>query len=879
MGLVTETLLDLLRKQINAHRTVVWYDPEGAYLDVARSLMPEQVGAAAIHRYDPQRGFLWLRRELEPLWAGGTQPPQLLIYVPLAQAEAAHALIEFEVAGAVLRPGQQPPEQNTALAALARRALADLLPEARLEGIVSQVEARQLSLPELDTLAERGGYGVLGVLFGTGHAQEIALRFLSDPSLDTELEARQALGSLTSLLSETLGVTLPADQGAAALRAQVARQVLVTDLVEALGDEVPPSLRTFGLAPAPVARQAAAQIAQAWRNRRDLAASYVRWTKQIQAEVGLGSLDLGLEALAQIETFAAAEVRLQKAVEEALLRRASLRLVDLAETRRAGFWSAQQPEIKTRWEVIASAGRVLVGAARLEKELKGKDWSAGALLAGYAYPPSSVGSSDGPWCQLDTNQRHLERDFGNFDPDPGRQESLVQLVAQARRRYAAVSDRLAELFTSAYEAERFELGGVLLQADVFQQVVAPLLQEGPTAYILVDALRFEMARELLSVLQPEGNPDLAEQWSHDLSPALATPPTVTEIGMAALLPGAEGGVAVVEAGRGLAAVVAGHTLRTRQERLAHLRAAVDKGLVVTKLDRLAPLADVHLRQEIRAARLVVVTATEEIDGLCESNPALARRLLDDVLNQLRRGLKALFSLGIRSAVISADHGYLFGQELEAGQKIGAPGGKTVALKRRVWVGQGGADLPGVLRRPLSAFGVGGELELATPRNLSCFKVPGGAAEFFHGGLSLPELVIPVLTVRPGARPAPTEAAPIQWTLSLGSRTISTRFVSVTIEGVSAQLLPLEPPTVRIEVRAGEQPISVPVTASYGFQEITKDVDLALEEGGPPQAIAKNTVTLNITEVPAVDQVTIHLLDATTGISLARLTDVPFKIAL
>jgi len=277
MGLVTETLLDLLRKQINAHRTVVWYDPEGAYLDVARSLMPEQVGAAAIHRYDPQRGFLWLRRELEPLWAGGTQPPQLLIYVPLAQAEAAHALIEFEVAGAVLRPGQQPPEQNTALAALARRALADLLPEARLEGIVSQVEARQLSLPELDTLAERGGYGVLGVLFGTGHAQEIALRFLSDPSLDTELEARQALGSLTSLLSETLGVTLPADQGAAALRAQVARQVLVTDLVEALGDEVPPSLRTFGLAPAPVARQAAAQIAQAWRNRRDLAASYVRW--------------------------------------------------------------------------------------------------------------------------------------------------------------------------------------------------------------------------------------------------------------------------------------------------------------------------------------------------------------------------------------------------------------------------------------------------------------------------------------------------------------------------------------------------------------------------------------------------------------------------
>ena len=37
MGLVTETLLGLLRKQIKAHCTVVWYDPEHAYLDLASS--------------------------------------------------------------------------------------------------------------------------------------------------------------------------------------------------------------------------------------------------------------------------------------------------------------------------------------------------------------------------------------------------------------------------------------------------------------------------------------------------------------------------------------------------------------------------------------------------------------------------------------------------------------------------------------------------------------------------------------------------------------------------------------------------------------------------------------------------------------------------
>ena len=65
MGLVTDTLLKLLRRQIEAHRTLVWCDPERAYLDLALSLTPEQVAGAAVHRYEPKRGFLWMRRDLD----------------------------------------------------------------------------------------------------------------------------------------------------------------------------------------------------------------------------------------------------------------------------------------------------------------------------------------------------------------------------------------------------------------------------------------------------------------------------------------------------------------------------------------------------------------------------------------------------------------------------------------------------------------------------------------------------------------------------------------------------------------------------------------------------------------------------------------------
>ncbi len=866
MEKVTQALIVQLRRQVETHGVLVWYDPPQAYLELAQSLIRETVAGAIVHRYEPERGFVWLRRQIEPLWQA-VDPPRLIVYVPMNRDETQEALIEFEVAGVVMQPGQQPPERNTALATVAHRALATIFPPAALEDILRQVQAGQLSLSELDQVAEKGieaQTGAVALIFGSGNASEVAIRFLTHPTLDQEVEAKGALGGLTKLQTDALGISFPTDQGPAGLRAHLARQILVTELREALGENVPQALSTFRVADKKIARETAVHLAQTWRNRRDLAESYMHWAGRVQTEIGLGSLELDLEALARTETFPGGEIRLQEVMENALTTRATRRLVELVEARLKGFWSAQKPEIKTRWEVIADAGRVLVEAARVESAIKAKEWSAEALLSGYA-------GDDEPWCNLDTAQRHLERDYSRFDLDPQGHSSLIQLVARARQRYAIVSNDLAERFSQAYVDAKFELPGVPLQADIYQEKVAPATKTQRVAYMLVDALRFEMARELVSILETD--------WVIDLTLALATPPTITEVGMAALMPGAEKGLSLAAGGDNkLVVVVAGQALQTRQDRLDLLQATVENNVVVTKLDQLAPLADIQLREAIKTARMVVVTATEEIDGLCENNPALARRMLDDVLSQLRRGIKALFNLGVETAIISADHGYLFGERLSTGQAINAPGGKTVALKRRVWIGQGGAQLPGVLRKPLSAFGLGGELELATPQNLSCFKVKGGGTEYFHGGLSPQELVIPVLTVRRGAVSAAAASAKVQWTLSLGSKTISTRFLSVTVEARAFELLPIEPQPVRVEVRAGEQPISVPVSASYGFQEATKDVQLA-PDPDKPQTLAQNTVTLMITETPKVDKVTIHLLDATTGLSLARLDNVPFAIAL
>jgi len=46
----------------------------------------------------------------------GEEPPRLVVYVPMAQEQTHHALIELEAAGVVMQPSQQPPMRNTRLA-------------------------------------------------------------------------------------------------------------------------------------------------------------------------------------------------------------------------------------------------------------------------------------------------------------------------------------------------------------------------------------------------------------------------------------------------------------------------------------------------------------------------------------------------------------------------------------------------------------------------------------------------------------------------------------------------------------------------------------------------------------------------------------------
>src|SRR4029077_16578845 len=112
-----------------------------------------------------------------------------------------------------------------------------------------------------------------------------------------------------------------------------------------------------------------------------------------------------------------------------------------------------------------------------------------------------------------------------------------------------------------------------------------------------------------------------------------------------------------------------------------------------------------------------------------------------------RAIRKLAAAGVEHAVVTADHGHLFfPSDRDESMRIDSPGGDEVDLHRRCWIGRGGATPAGCVRVSAAELGYDSDLDFVFPQGCGVFKA-GGDLAFHHGGPSLQELVIPVLTVR------------------------------------------------------------------------------------------------------------------------------------
>ena len=809
MGSVADFLIQRLNKQLNDSGIVVWYDPEGFYRNLAATMIfPNTV----IKSYSDS--FFELRAEVEHLMLQN-EPPRLLVYVPMEQEQTHHALIELESAGVTIKPGAVPQTCNTRPSYIACQVLQAIIGEDAAQAIEKQVEEGKLSLTDLETLAEQGASlskGVVSLIFGSGNPPDVALAFLSSDAHDDDLVAKDAMPELAGLLQTVYDYKPVAPLSPAEYRKTLTRFVLAGELTFRMPPPLPAGLAGISATTRPAALEACAVLAHTWRNRRDICEGYAAQACQVENDLHVQSHPFTVEQMQAVETFISLEQRLIEEITRGLIDEPDEKRISFAEERQSSFWPEQRSELQTQWALIASAGRLLTQTKKVEKGLKASPKARAVDLARF------YTHAEDPWCWLDTAHRNMERRVHHFDFDTtGVHKLLEQLIAKARESYMKTGNRLAEHFVRTYADDQFSLPEFLLQREIFDKYFKSALLAGKMAFVWVDALRYEMGRELAQTL--------AGEFEVDLQPAVASIPTITEIGMASLLPLPKESPRLYSPAEGkLAIEVDGIPIRDRKDRVNFLNSHTYLKTVDVRLEDLLPTPKKAVRDAIKTADLILVTS-QEIDELCEGdNVHLARRIMDDMLLELRRVFRILRDQGVKTIICTADHGYLFGEEVGVDMKIDPPGGNTVDLHRRVWVGQGGAANEATLRAPLGKFGWETDFEISTPWNFACFKVKGGTSAYFHGGLSPQELFIPVLTIK-ATKKETAGVGNYVWKLTPGTPKISTRFYSVQISGELSGLFEATPSKVRVEIRSATDNLATAISASYGFAEATGDVQL------------------------------------------------------
>jgi len=708
MTLLHDYIADQLSRRVAKRRVVVWFDPRREFIDFVDEL--ERVGDNAILVDGSQvdfrvysGSFFELRLTVEPVVGTDTPSPTVLYLPGVERDHNGSVLMELECAGDRWEPQ---------LKRLARNALRTRFTDGVIDDLLSKDNVTYLDVVAAsDTTEGTEAPSILKTILGPGNSESMLARWLLNESLDGRITEKQAKPELIKLARARLDQDLDPEAPVSKLRSAVGRFVLATEFRTDLTGSEPDQLR-----------QVPAAMADAQRNARDIASkmraqdadAYARLADTVEQELGLASTEIDPLNLGSIDTFRFEERALLTRCYELIRDREYPETESVILQRRGSFWLDLDVERQAHWEVCRRMVELATTATRISGEIQAIPDDPDSWIEKYAEE----------WFALDQAQRRLEALIPKLEEEPD-----LQALVSIRNLYDEVLVALAAGFVDALDSNAWSVARILQQTQIYDDVVRPL--PGRVAYLLVDAMRYEMGVELKTLLEGQGEVSLR--------PALSVLPSITVTGMAALMPGAASSYSVVADGGTLGARIDSKFLSGIKDRQRHVEGRIPSSIDVTLGDVLMSSRK-KLDKKLGDAQTIIVRS-QEIDAFGEAGFE-ARQIMSTVIENIARAVRKLASLGFESAVITADHGHLYSAEDRAeSQRIESPGGDKVELHRRAWIGRGGSTPSASIRVSASKLGNDTDLDFVFPIGLGVFKA-GGDLAFHHGGPTLQEMVIP-----------------------------------------------------------------------------------------------------------------------------------------
>lgn len=560
-------------------------------------------------------------------------------------------------------------------------------------------------------------------------------------------EARDFLRATVGLSVITRGKTW------SALADELWRYVLFSDFVFDLPEALPETLKGVPHAP-PEARPIIEDVCDRLRGDPKTRPAYIERAESIEAELNLPDLCGAIEDLGERDTFPFEERTFLKTAINGIVSGDPDATRRVLTRHKSSVWLGKG-ESQAQWNLVRAGLSLSEACEDFERQLPDHARSQSDLLDFYL---ASLREAD-------RLQREFEEAAGDFlDPNG----LMHEVIKEARARYRRLSEKVQGVFMKHLETSGWPPAGRNANADSFNRLVADRLKESgrKVAYLMVDALRYELGVDL--------EKSLAEDGPVELQAAYAQLPTITQIGMASLLPDARTELFFSLENDALIPKLAGSPVNNVTQRMAALGRRYG--------DRFAemPLNDfVRGKPKLTDTVDLLVLRSTEIDSQLESNPETTLGLIPATLKLIRVALDKLKGMGFKEAVIVTDHGFFLNAQAEAGDVCVKPQGNwPVNAHDRMMLGTGAADSHSLV---ISAekLGIKGDFaQAALPRSMAPYR---SGHLYFHGGASLAEAVVPVLVARlDTAPPREVRKVVVELNYKNGAKRITTRLPVIEV---------------------------------------------------------------------------------------------------
>ena len=275
--------------------------------------------------------------------------------------------------------------------------------------------------------------------------------------------------------------------------------------------------------------------------------------------------------------------------------------------------------------------------------------------------------------------------------------------------------------------------GIDHQLDFYSNYVMNRCDDKITFVIISDALRYEVAKELSDNLAHNDRAKVSIKSMQGIFPS------VTEYGMSALLPGKK------RIDNNLDIYVSDIKAEGVVNRELILKKELEQSIAIKYEDFLKLKKDE--RNELIKGMKVVYIYHDEIDARGHINEKQVFDACEDTITKLVNLVSIIVSLRSSSYIlITSDHGFLYNykplDEFDKASKGDIPG--VLSSSRRYIVGDNNLSSDYMLKLKLLINNEKNDYYGLAPYDVVRIKKPGAGENYVHGGLSLEEIVIPVI---------------------------------------------------------------------------------------------------------------------------------------